>query len=136
MAEKYIKVRGKLVAVTEDIYYAYYHMARQCRTQAEKDRRNRVASYDALDTDDGLGIELLVDEVSPGVEETVVSHILVEKLHRCLAQLPRAEQNLLSALYLQGWSERKLAECTGTPYMTIHDRKIRALKKLRKMMEK
>ena len=51
MAEKYIKIHGKLIAVTEDIYYAYYHMGHQCRTQIEKEVRNRVASYDALDTE-------------------------------------------------------------------------------------
>lgn len=136
MAERYIRIHGKLIAVTEDVYYTYYHMGRQRRTQAEKDGRNRVASYDALDTDDGLGIDLLVDESSPSVEEIAIAHILADKLHRCLAQLPAAEQELLNALYFKGWSERMLAQQTGIHYMTIHDRKMRALKKLKKMMEK
>ncbi len=50
MAEKYIRIRGKLVAVTEEVYYAYYHMGRQRRTQEEKNGRRQVASYDALDS--------------------------------------------------------------------------------------
>ncbi len=45
MAERYIRVCGKLVAVNEEVYYTYYHMSRQCRTQAEKDGRRQVASY-------------------------------------------------------------------------------------------
>ena len=136
MADRYIRIYGKLVAVTEDVYYTYYHMGRQRRTQTEKDGRNRVASYDALDTDDGLGIDLLVDETSPSVDEIVIANILAEKLHRCLKRLPRADQELINALYFKGWSERKVARHTGMHYMTIHDRKVRALKKLKKMMEK
>lgn len=134
MAEKYIRIHGKLIAVTEDVYYAYYHMGRQCRTQREKDGRRRIASYDALDTEDSLGVDLLVDEQSPAVEEVAILHILVEKLHRCLVQLPKSDQKLLRAIYFAGLSERQVAKNTGVHYMTIHDRKIRALRKLRKLM--
>lgn len=100
MAEKFIKIRGKLVAVTEDVYYTYYHMSRQRRTQAEKDERRHVASYDALDTNDGLGIDLLVDEESPSVEDTVIVRVMSEKLHRCLALLPDRERSLLEKYIL------------------------------------
>ena len=48
--EKYlIKIQGKLIEVSEDVYYAYFHMERQERTQDEKQQRNDVFSYDALD---------------------------------------------------------------------------------------
>lgn len=101
MAEKYIKLHGELIAVTEEVYYTYYHMERQSRTQAEKDRRHRIASYDALDTNEGLGIELLTDEYAPGVEDTAIANILTEELHRCLRQLPVADRGLLHALFLR-----------------------------------
>lgn len=136
MAEKYIRIRGKLVAVSEEVYYAYYHMGRQHLTQAEKDSRRKVASYDALDTDDSLGVDLLVDEASPGVEETVISHILTDKLHRCLTELPEDECELISALYLGDLSERQLSKKTGIPRMTLHDKKLKALGHLKKLMDK
>lgn len=136
MAEKFIKIRGKLIAVTEDVYYTYYHMSRQRRTQAEKEERRRVASYDALDTNDGLGIDLLVDEESPSVEDTVIARVMAEKLHRCLALLPDRERSLLKKIYFGEMSERKVAQNLGIPCMTVHNRKIRALRKLRKMMMK
>ena len=44
--EKYlIKIQGKLIEVSEDVYYAYFHMERQERTQEEKKQRNEVMSY-------------------------------------------------------------------------------------------
>ena len=104
MAEKYIKIRGKLVAVTKDVYYTYYHMGRQHRTQAEKDRRRRIASYDALDTDDSLGVDLLVDDHSPSVEEMAVNHILSEMLRQCIARLSPAEQKIISLLFFEDLS--------------------------------
>lgn len=136
MAEKYIKVCGKLVTVTEEVYYAYHHMGRQRRTQAEKDERRRVASYDALDTNDGLGVDLLVDEESPGVEDAVIARIMSEKLHRYLALLPDRERSLLEKIYFEEMSERQVAQTLGIPCMTVHNRKVRALRKLRKMMAK
>lgn len=136
MAEKYIKIRGKLVTVTKDVYYTYYHMGRQHRTQAEKDRRRRITSYDALDTDDSLGVDLLVDDRSPSVEEMAVNHILLEMLRQCIARLSPAEQKIISLLFFEELSEREAAQTLGIPHMTVHNRKIKALRKLRKMMSK
>ncbi len=136
MAERYIKIDDKLIEVTEEVYYAYYHMGRQCRTQAEKDCRRRIASYDALDTDDGLGIDLLVDRDPPSVEDTAIAKVMAEKLHRCLALLPEGERALLEKIYFSGMTERQAAQNLGIPCMTLHDRKIKALRTLKKMMTK
>ncbi len=136
MAERYIKIGGEQVEVTEEIYYTYHHMGRQRRTQAEKDARRRIASYDALDTDDGLGVDLLVDLDSPSVEDTAIAKVMAEKLHRCLALLPEGERTLLEKIYFSGMSERQAAESLAIPQRTLHDRKAKALRKLRKMMDK
>ncbi len=136
MAEKYIRICGKLVAVTEEVYYAYYHMGRQCRTQTEKDSRRQVASYDALDTEDSLGVDLLIDTDSPSVEDTAIANVMAEKLHHCLALLPEGERTLLEKIFFSGMTERQAAQTLGMPNMTVHDRKIKALRTLRKMMVK
>ncbi len=134
MAERYIRICGKLVAVTEEIYYAYYHMGRQCRTQEEKDSRRRVTSYDALDTDDGLGVDLLVDHTSPSVEEVALANVMAERLYRCLALLPQDERTLLEKIYFSDMTERQAAQSLAIPQRTLHDRKVKALRKLKKML--
>jgi len=135
MAEKYIRISGDLVEVTEDVYYAYYHMGRQCRTQMEKDGRRQVASYDALDTEDSLGVDLLVDNNSSSVEDAAISSVMAEKLHHCLALLPEGEQNLLYALYFEGQSERKYAKSIGITQKAVNKRRHKALAKLRVLMK-
>ena len=44
--EKYlIKIQGKLIEVSEDVYYAYFRMERQERWQEEKKQEHDVVSY-------------------------------------------------------------------------------------------
>ena len=80
--EKYlIKIQGKLIEVSEDVYYAYFHMERQERTQEEKKQRNEVMSYDALDNGDTVGMENIADVSSPSMEEQAVAKEMYERLH-------------------------------------------------------
>ena len=61
--EKYmIKVEGKLVEVTPEVYYAYFRMERQERGQEEKKAYNKVMSYDALDDEEKKAIDIDIDE--------------------------------------------------------------------------
>ena len=62
MAEKenyVIRVEGNVVEVSPEVYYAYFHMERQERGQEEKKQRNAVVSYDALDSDETVGLETI-----------------------------------------------------------------------------
>ena len=59
MAEKeryMIKIQGRLIEVSEDVYYAYFRMERQERWQDEKIREHEVVSYDALDNGETVGV--------------------------------------------------------------------------------
>jgi len=135
MAEKYIRISGELVAVTEDVYYAYYHMGRQYRTQVEKDGRRQVASYDALDTEDHLGVDLLMDNSSPSVEDAAIASVMAEKLHRCLALLPEGERRLLEKIYFSGMTERQVAQTLGISQNAVNKRRHKILAKLRQLMK-
>ena len=69
--EKYmIKVEGKLVEVTPEVYYAYFRMERQERWQEEKKWEHGVVSYDALDNGTTVGAEAMPDPTVPDIEES------------------------------------------------------------------
>lgn len=70
------------------------------------------------------------------VEDTAVKSVMLEKMLNCLKFLSMEEQELITELFFNGKSERRLSSETGIPYMTIHDRKTRILGKLKKLMEK
>ena len=72
--EKYmIKIQGKLIEVSEDVYYAYFRMERQERWQEEKKQEHEVVSYDAMDTEEMVGAEAIQDMTTPSMEEASAS---------------------------------------------------------------
>ncbi len=136
MAEKYIRIRGKLVAVTEEVYLAYYRQDRRARFSREKHLSRGVVSFNDLDTDEMNGEDAIPDLTTPSVEDMVEGKMLAEQLHRCLALLPEAEQKLLHALYFEGQSERKYAETVGITQKAVNKRRHKALARLRILMKK
>ena len=134
MAEKdkyIIKVEGKLVEVTPEVYYAYFRMERQERSQEEKKQRNEVLSYDALDNGETVGIEAVPDLTSPSMEERAVTREICEKLHRAVDALPRAERELIQAIYFDGFTEKEYAVSSGLSQQGVSYRLRKVLSKLR-----
>lgn len=131
-----IKIQGQLISVSEEIYLTYYRMKRREQHLEEKDRSHGVLYYSALDTEETNGQDAIPDNNSPKVEDIVVDKLLAEKLHQCLNQLTKEEQELIFTLFFQNKSEYQMSAETGIPRMTIHNRKIRILAQLKKLMEK
>ncbi|HBR01224.1 MAG TPA: sigma-70 family RNA polymerase sigma factor, partial [Ruminiclostridium sp.] len=130
-----IKVQGQLVPVSEEVYLTYHRMKRRETYLEERDTTNGVFYYSALDTEGTNGEDVIPDLVSPRVEDAAVDKLLAEKLHQCLSQLTRDEQELIFTLFFQNKSERQLAAETGIPQKTINDRRHRILVKLKKLMK-
>ena len=119
MAEEkkyYIRIPEALVEVTEEVYRAYHQEDRHGRTMEEKDQRNGLASYDELDTVELTGQEMIPDREAVSVEDAAIANIFRDKLRRCLALLSDSDRQLISALYFDGLSERKLSQKTGIHY--------------------
>ncbi len=76
------------------------------------------------------------DLTTPSVEEMVEEKLMAEQLHRCLALLPEGERTLLEKIHFLGMTERQAAQALGVPNMTVHNRKVQILRKLKKMMAK
>ncbi|MGM9590677.1 MAG: sigma-70 family RNA polymerase sigma factor [Faecousia sp.] len=137
MAEKdkyIIKVEGKLVEVTPEVYYAYFRMERQERWQEEKLQGHDVVSYDALDNTETVGVEVLPDLRLPSMEEDIMTREIYEKLHRAVEALPKEERDLIHAIYFEGKSEREYARSIGISQNSTLKRRRKILSKLKKFM--
>lgn len=138
MAEEnkyYIKVRVTLVQVTSEVYRAYHQTKRKIKTLHEKDERNGLVSYDAMDTEDTLGEEMIPDADVPAVEDIVVNTLLCEKLRCCLPQLTAAERSLIFAPFYECKSERECAKILGISQNAVNKRRQKVLAKLRTLMK-
>ena len=93
----------------------------------------RISTTGPYTTNETVGIEALADE-GVSVEDAVVKKLMIEKLRAGIARLDESDRELIRALFFEGLSERQLSQKTGIPYMTIHDKKVRALNKLKKFI--
>ena len=134
--EKYlIKIRGKLIEVSEDVYYAYFRMERQERWQEEKKQEHEVVSYDAMDTEETVGVEAIQDMSSPSMEELAIAKELNERLHHAVAALPKAERDLIRAIYFEGQTEEDYGKKTGLIQTGISCRRRKILSKLKMFLD-
>ena len=134
--EKYlIKIQGKLIEVSEDVYYAYFHMERQERTQEEKKQRNEVLSYDALDNGETVGLENIPDLSSPSMEDQAIAKEMHERLHHAVEALPRGERELIRAIYFEGKTEREYAEQQGCSQNKVFKHRMKTLSKLKMFLD-
>ena len=133
--EKYfIPIEGKLIEVEKEVYVDYYRMNRRERYLEERDKDNGVFSYDALDGDGRKGEELFPDPKIESVEALALSQELMRQLHKCIDMLPRAERELIYAIYFEGLSDVKYAERTRKSQSNISRRHKKILAKLKMLL--
>lgn len=137
MADKkyYIRVPEALVEVSEDVFKTSRYMDRHFQTLEEKDARNRVFSYDALDTEDMLGAELFPDPSSPNIEDQVIASMMAAKLRRCIALLPEEDRKLIRAIYYEGASEKDTGKLFGISQRAVSKRLHQILRKLQILID-
>ena len=127
--KKVININGMPISVTDEVYYAYYKMRRYEKTLIEKDIRNRVIHYDAWN--DGC---FIFCSRSPTPEDVVIEEQMMHKLHNCLARLPKAELDLIHALFFEEKAVAALSEQLNVPKRTLGYQRDKILQKLRKML--
>lgn len=100
--EKYfIPIEGKLIEVEKNVYLAYYKMDRRERYLEERDKDNGVVSYNAIDSQGINGESGLRDMETESMEAIALANELQNQLHRCIAALPKAERELIHAIYFE-----------------------------------
>ncbi|MEA4921596.1 MAG: sigma-70 family RNA polymerase sigma factor [Clostridiaceae bacterium] len=92
---------------------------------------SREVSYDML-----LEANKQFQSESESVEDQAVTAVMIERMMACFRTLPLEERSLIRELFFRNKSERQLSAETGIPQMTLHYRKSKILKKLRKLLEK
>ncbi len=91
---------------------------------------SREDSYDRLCDEEQA--QFAFSDLTP--EAVVLHNEELRLLRAALKKLKPADAELILALFYRGLSERQLSRETGVPYMTIHNRKVRVLKILKKIM--
>lgn len=127
--EYYIKLNGKQVPVTKEVYYAFKRPAWRER------KRGQVRSDTELSLEAFAGDGFDIPSRGALVDEIVEDKLFSDRLSKALSKLTDNERFLIDELFYQEKSERVIAKETGVSQNTVHYHKNRLLEKLRKLLE-
>ena len=95
-----------------------------------------ISLFDA-DLFDGCNGEERIADQSENVEDAAINEWLMDQLHKAIAQLTEAEQELLKHFFFSNPKKtvRQISKELGLPVMTLQYRKDGVVKKLKRYME-
>ena len=131
--EYYIYIRGKAVAVSEEIYKAYWKITEHEKYLQRKDWKHNVIPFSALDHD-GHFVDNIIDE-KIDLEKIVEVKMQIEELHKALATLTKEERELMEAIFYREESLRSISRKEKVTHQAIGQRRDQILEKLRKILE-
>lgn len=137
MADKetyYIPIEGTRIEVEKNVYEAYYKMSRRERYMEERDESNGVVSYHAMEANGINGEAGLRDMSADSLETVALAKELHDQLHRCIAALPKAERELIQAIYFDGLTEAEYAQRANLSQSGVSRKQKKTLSKLKKLM--
>lgn len=128
-----IIVKKQRVEVSEAVYRAY-HQEREAERYQRKRIKDNEYSLERFQ-EDGVNVEYLIVHVQPDIVDKLIQQEQMERLWLALQLLSAEDRALIEELFFNEKSERNLAAELGIANMTLHDRKHRILKKLKKLLE-
>ena len=130
----FVPLQGCLLEVDEQFYIEYYKEYERNRYLAALDRKNRILSIEAFDTEDENGVDFIVDE-DEDIEKQVTDKLMAEKLRSVLLLLSEDEQLLIQRHYYENIPETELAKIYGITQQAISKKMIKIRAKLKNLIE-
>ena len=130
----FVPLQGCLLEVDKQFYLEYYKEYERNRYLAALDRKNRILSIEAFDTEDENGVDFIVDE-DEDVEKQVTDKLMAEKLRSVLLLLSKDEQLLIQRHYYENIPETELAKIYGITQQAISKKMVKIRAKLKNLIE-
>lgn len=127
--------RNEEIEVTKEVYHAYCRTGWGIKNNDASFYEHEIQMSGLIGGENGAYENFREFIDAENIPDTIVSKMIEsETLRQVLSALADTEKALVEALYFNGLAEREYAKKTGVAPMTLHDRKIRILKKMKKML--
>lgn len=142
-----VRIHGQYVEVTDEVYRAYMQGDRKMRyfendLKTERFVLGKEGQVVQIIPSREDSLDRLVDENArqfsderENVESVVLYELEVDRLHAALSLLAPEERALIQALFFEEKTERQYADELGVYRNAVHVRKMKALKKLKSLLE-
>lgn len=130
----FVNLGYAVMETTKENYLSYYKDYRRRRYLAEEAAKFGELSYDALDSNEFNGSDIVVD-LSEHFEDVIERKLMAQRLPELISKLNKAEQKLIIDYYFRNISERELAQKMNIPRSTLQYQKSLTLKRLKKYFE-
>ena len=123
------------IEVTQEVYNEFRRGEWRIKKNDDKHRANEIPFSELIGNDDDMlefFSEFIDNRQSP--ESIIVEQTRIKELHSAMNMLSDLDQQLLQALFFDGLSEREYAELQGVSQPTIHLKKVRILKYLKRIL--
>lgn len=163
--EKYIKIGGKKIYVTKEVYRAYKQSAWAENKRRERDKKCIISDgkggikrctrscreCDLERAKEGLNpierngstlsLDQLIEDGYPGadhidIEEFAADKLLLEELYKALEELDPEEYSLIKALYFDERTHKSYSDEVGCSRQYITKQNAKVLKKLAEIMKR
>lgn len=134
MDKFFLPLHGMLMEVTEETYKEYYRDKRRQKYIDERSKLNGDVSYNALDTDETLGEDILADRRTD-VEMQVINQMTVEQLRKAFLLLSPDEKALIIEHFFDEKSQVELSKQYGVNQSNISRKINHIISKLKKFLE-
>lgn len=132
--KKFIGLHSMIMEVSEKEYIEFYRNKRRQKYLDEQRRDNGDVSYDALNSDEFSGEDILIAE-QPDVCDTIVESIMTDKLRKAILKLTDEEQLLIYRHYYADIPGTELAKIYGVSQQTISKKIAKIRAKLKNLLE-
>ena len=156
--KKFFSIEGKLVEVSEEIYYEYYRPIWRERKRSQSSGRcvcpgaelwkcdgvcqgceyyatgNQTSLDVELDGQDGVTLGDVLPDLGLAPNELVEKRELYTALHKALSQLTPLQKSICEYIMV-GKTEREIAKLISKPQSTVNYQKNKALDQLRKVLK-
>ena len=121
------------IEVTKEVYNEFRRGEWRIEKSDDKHRVNETPFSELIGGNDGAfeNFSEFIDN-SRNPERIFAEHVQIETLYSAMNMLSDLDKQLLQALFFDGLTEREYAELQGVSQPTIHWKKVRILKFLKK----
>ena len=135
MTKKYtLKVKGKAIPVTQEIYKEYYRIHDRQQYLDKLAKQKNI--YLEFCEEKGIPIEYEIYKQNKKADEELLQHEEdIQKLRKAFDMLDETERKIIDVYYYKGLNTAESARLLHMKNTTLHNHKIKILKKLKKIMQ-